>query len=796
MERVHIFGIRHHGPGSARSLKSALHSLQPDVLLVEGPPDADALLPLALHEAMQPPVALLIYAPDDPACAAYYPFAVYSPEWQAIRYGLASGIPVRMMDLPQAVQMAMARQQMEGSEAEEQPATGELPAAEEQPEVEEEFPGDGDQPPGEEPSLDSTDPLRLLAEAAGYSESEQWWDHLVEQYRGHPQDLFTAILEAMAALRESTGPETHPVAIRREAAMRSSIRAALEAGYQRIAVVCGAWHSPALLDLTHRTEDEELLAGLPKIEICATWVPWTHARLTRLSGYGAGIDSPGWYSHLWETETGITTRWMIRMARLLRDEDLDISPAHIIEAVRLSETLAALRDRPLPGLPELNEAALAVFCFGNPLPLRLIEEKLIVGDRLGSVPPETPMAPLQQDFERETRRLKMAPEAAEKLLDLDLRKPFDLERSHLLHRLNLLGVPWGRASGSTRQSAARGRGGTFHEIWTLKWQPEFAILLIEAGQWGNTIAAAASAQVSQAASRAPDLRALTGLVEDVLLAELPEAVRHLMDCLRAQAAVSSDMRHLMEALPPLAGVLRYGNVRQTDTQMVAEVVDGLAARVFIGLPGACMALNDDAAGEIFELVMKVDDAINRLAMESYQQEWNRTLARLADLPNVHGLIAGRACRILRDGGILTADEAARRLGLALSAASDPLQATAWVEGFLRGSGQFLVHDDGLLGVIDGWLTGLPEAAFTRLLPLLRRTFSAFSRPERRSIGERVKRGGFASTTGTQAGAHGQQDEMPSKDFDQRRADAVLPLVARLLGIELSSPSPASQDKTP
>ena len=60
------------------------------------------------------------------------------------------------------------------------------------------------------------------------------------------------------------------------------------------------------------------------------------------------------------------------------------------------------------------------------------------------------------------------------------------------------------------------------------------------------------------------------------------------------------MRHLMQALPPLASVLRYGNVRQTDTAMIAQVVDGLAARVCIGLPGACAALNDDAAAEMFD----------------------------------------------------------------------------------------------------------------------------------------------------------------------------------------------------
>jgi hypothetical protein len=38
---VHVLGIRHHGPGSARSLGAALAALAPDVVLIEGPPDAD-----------------------------------------------------------------------------------------------------------------------------------------------------------------------------------------------------------------------------------------------------------------------------------------------------------------------------------------------------------------------------------------------------------------------------------------------------------------------------------------------------------------------------------------------------------------------------------------------------------------------------------------------------------------------------------------------------------------------------------------------------------------------------------
>src|SRR5215213_10156203 len=108
----HIFGIRHHGPGSARSLRWALEQLRPDAILVEGPPDAAEVLPLLAHPDMRPPVALLVYAPEAPRRAVYYPFALFSPEWQALHYGLANGIPVRFMDLPQAYQLGVGGQEL------------------------------------------------------------------------------------------------------------------------------------------------------------------------------------------------------------------------------------------------------------------------------------------------------------------------------------------------------------------------------------------------------------------------------------------------------------------------------------------------------------------------------------------------------------------------------------------------------------------------------------------------------------------------------------------------------------
>src|SRR6266571_7429797 len=103
---THIFGIRHHGPGCASSLRVALEELQPDIVLVEGPPDAHGVLSLLADQQMRPPVALLVYRPDAPRHAVYYPFTSFSPEWQALHYALQHNIPARFIDLPQAIRLA------------------------------------------------------------------------------------------------------------------------------------------------------------------------------------------------------------------------------------------------------------------------------------------------------------------------------------------------------------------------------------------------------------------------------------------------------------------------------------------------------------------------------------------------------------------------------------------------------------------------------------------------------------------------------------------------------------------
>ncbi|MEV0450707.1 DUF5682 family protein [Streptomyces sp. NPDC050600] len=758
-----LLGVRHHGPGSARAVAAALDAGRPKAVLIEGPPEADALVALAADQEMRPPVALLAHAVDDPGRAAFWPMAEFSPEWTALRWALDHGAEVRFVDLPAAHTLAAP-----------------------EPAPDEEGRGQGPR----------VDPVAELARAAGYDDAERWWEDVVE-LRGttDPFAPFEALAEAMGALREAYGHGGHPRDLVREAYMRLSLRAARKEYGDDLAVVCGAWHVPALRRATTVTADRALLKGLPKVRTELTWVPWTHRRLARRSGYGAGIDAPGWYAHLFTAPDRPLERWMTKVAGLLRAEDLPVSSAHVIEAVRLADTLAAMRGRPLAGLGETTDAIRAVMCDGSDVPLDLVRDRLVVGDVLGGVPDGAPAVPLQRDLARLQRGLRLKPEAEPRELELDLRKDNDAARSRLLHRLRLLGVDWGTPA------AGRGSTGTFRESWRLRWEPELHVQVAEAGVWGTTVEAAATARAEARAVAARDLAALTALAEQCLLAGLTDALPAVLGALADRAALDTDVAHLAQALPALARSLRYGDVRATDTTALRQVAAGLAARICVGLPPACTGLDTDAATEMRARLDDVHTAIallpegpraddTRPASQSAPtptgppliERWAGVLRRLAGRERVPGVLRGRAARLLLDEGRLGEDEAARLMGLALSPGTPPADAAAWIEGFVGGAsggGLLLVHDERLLALVDGWLGSVPADAFTDVLPLLRRTFSAYEPGVRRTLGELAARGPAA---GGPARATAETPGFATA-LDQERADGVLPLLHLILGTE-------------
>ncbi len=734
---VRLFGIRHHGPGSARSLVAALNEWQPQAVLVEGPSGSESLIPFLLDPAVETPVAMLEYALETPRLASYYPLAEFSPELQAFRWAAAHEVPVTFMDLPAATMLALN-------------VVGKP----------------------------NSDVMEQIATAAGFDDGEDWWEHLVE-HRSDASELFAGIDTLMCALREAssedatedeesdedddrrkvTDAEFNEL---REAFMRRTIRAALAAGHERIAVVCGAWHVPALKDLKTAKPDDALLKGLPKLKVGSTIVPWTYERLTFASGYGAGARSPAFYDLIWKSEPqDISANWLLSVARLMREEDLDASPASVIEAVRLADALASLRGRPKPGLRELRDAANSVL-IRDSVVWNLIGKRLIVGERMGHVPESIPMIPLQANLTALQKRLRMKVSDVEQILELDLRNATDLERSQLLHRLALLKVDWGIPL------LATGKRGTFHEHWLLRWTPELTIALIEASLYGNTVESAATSCAIANASEAESLAEIARLVERVLEADLSGAIEPTVTQLQAISAVTADVADLASALPPLAAVVRYGSVRGTRSDLVVPVLDAIFTRLCIGLPPACHSLDDAAARVMAERISGVTGVVSLFGDPAKTDLWLEAVRIIADQNGIHRLVQGKADRVRFDLGAIEGDQLAVRLGQEASSGATAQETAMFVEGLLDGPGTILLHQTPLLEAVDAWVTELDTETVDEILPLIRRTFSLFTKPERRQIGERL--------TG------GVSVQVQESDIDEARANRVLPVIRQILGL--------------
>lgn len=725
---IHYFGIRHHGPGSSKRLLAALNRLQPQKVLIEGPADCGELLPMLGSTQMSPPVALLAYAAERPECALYYPFADYSPEYQACRWSLQAGSELHYIDLPVNIQLAQMLEQLQREESESET------------EIENE-----DQPsPLDHPQHAlAQDPIGALARAAGYEEGESWWNDLIEQNSDDDELIFAAVDDAMDTLRSSIVEEggDHERDLVREAHMRLAISKLAKDATGPVAVVCGAWHVPALKQKITAKDDRARLKTLPaklgKSKVKTTWVPWTSPRLAEQSGYGAGVRAPMWYQHLWlERDNPQNLEyWFGKVAAALRQQGHIVSTASVIEAVRLSQSLAAVRNRTSVGFEEVREAVIASLCFGEAVMWQQLEQKLLLGDQVGVVPSDAPLVPLLEDLQTQQKRLKLKPEALPRELSLDLRSDSGLGRSILLHRLNMLEIPWGVLS-----DAGRSRG-TFRERWQLCWEPEFAVRLVENLIYGSTIEQAANNRMSEALRAERHLQKLAETVLHSLEAQLNIAADLGLGRLEERAAHTSDCIELLESLPALINLSRYGTARAISLGHIEGLVVRLTIQSAVALPYACRNLDEE---EALRYRSNISAAHKALELTDYDpavlEEWWQALQQVTESPKSTRQLAGLTARLLYQGDRMSAEALQDLLNRALSPAVPPREAAYFFDGFFTEAVQNLLYDAILLNAIERWLISLDEESFTEFLPLFRRIFADLDAMERKRLVDTVLHG--------------------------------------------------------
>ncbi|MEO1435915.1 MAG: DUF5682 family protein [Bacteroidota bacterium] len=742
MAEIRSFGIRHHGPGSARAVLQALEAYQPDILLVEGPSDASDWIPWMIHHEMDPPVALLVYNPKSLTQAAYYPFCRFSPEWVGLRWALENGIECAFMDLPTGFRFHEKSAYFRSERPDSSKEAWEL------------------------------DPLGYLASLAGYPDGERWWEDQFEN-RSDYIDPFETIAELMGTLRENKLSPEDPTEQAREAYMRKCIREAVKNGFERIACINGAWHTPALdIKQFKKTADQLILKKGKATKVEATWISWTYERIAKFSGYGAGMIAPEWYRMIWDHEDRAVYFWMGQTARLLRSEGLVASTASVQEAVNLAQALAVLRQKRLPGVQELEDAALSIIAEGQQEWLSLIQLQAITGSRVGEVPAEIPQVPLQQDLESHPaiKRKNGLLHSSYGQVGLhqkafDTRKDTHLQASILLYRLRLLGIPWGQP-----QIVEGNPKGSFHESWAIQWEVDYHFRIIEAGRFGNTVEIAARQYVFERLRQADTLSDLNRLLMEVLMADLPDCLDLIFTTIEDQLLIDTALLPQLQFFQNLVQVLKIGSTRKVDREGIRLMAENLLPRMILSLPGACVNLNDELAIDLFNELVKTSHDIHFLGVETLWKDWLLVVEQVEQDQFGHGLIRGWAARFLLNQEVWQEIQAGSAMHLALSGRSDHWDAAYWLEGFLHGSGLLLLFSNDLWQVLDNWVAEIPQEHFEEVLVVVRRAFAGFSAAEKVKILQKVLNKDF----GMQLGPHQQAS---NKD----RSQVVVPTIKTILG---------------
>ncbi|MCA9706462.1 MAG: hypothetical protein KDK70_11485 [Myxococcales bacterium] len=739
--RVHLYPVRHHSPRTAATLGAFLDQVQPALVLVEGPIDATPLVDVLVDDATEPPVAVLGYATEGEPRSSLWPFAAYSPEWQALRWARRHGAQARFCDVPVGVALAHQQQQddraRQGDETLEEAApTADASATD-------------DAPP--------FDPYRAAAQARGFRGFEELWEACFEAPAYRPEQFREALLAHAELVRTVDPVRWHQI---RDAFMAARIEEAVAQGVDpaRIVAVVGAAHAAAFVA---GDVDPALLAELPPPRPSAiTIIPFSFPRLAAQLGYGAGNRAPQYYQLAHEAGCDFrhaTLRSLLGFAAELRDRGFAASMADTIEAYRLACALAELRDKAEPGLDELREACIATMCRGDAQPVDAFLWRGVLGHRVGKVAERIGKNSLQEEFwrELETRGLPREDDLTEVVLQL--REPRAVETSVFLHRLRIADVPYATFEGTYASQGARTAGSQdasqasdvsalrrLRESWKAQWTPATDVALVEKIALGNTLEQVTSHVLGERLAAADTTGEAAAVLMEAVVTACPRPAADAMQACDRLAASDDDLPSLARACEALSGLVSYGTSRSSER--TGSPVGGSEAtltalcrktfdRALLRVRPACVG-DDDAVAAIPRALQTLHEvALAQPVVD--RPAWMAAIGALVEDYAIHPTTAGVATALLYLARTIDEDEVATVVGQRLSDTLHPQHGAAFLEGFFRVNATVLLRNRAVVQTLDAFVCGVEPDAYRNILPLLRRSFGALGATERRTFLENL-----------------------------------------------------------
>lgn len=746
-----IFGVRHLSPGASYHLIQYLEEKKPKCILIEGPSDATDMLYNIAKKDVKPPIAVLAYTTELPIETVLYPFASYSPEYQAICWGVKKKLDVRFIDLPSDIMLKLRQERnRETNEA------------------------------ADEFYMFHNGLYDKVARHYKEDDYESYWERNFEHnlnagtFREGLSYQSGQIRDMVVDKEYESVPYDYSYNLIREAHMRREIQRAISEGFksEEIVIIVGAYHVLGIqCDLPSMSDAE--LKNIPRAASQITLMPYSYLRLSSRTGYGAGNRAPYYFELMWKAiqqdrMSDLSAVYLSKIAKALREKGDNASSASVIEAVRLANALTSMRGGSLPVLKDLHDAVVTCFGGGDLPSVAEAINKVDIGTAIGSLPEGVSQTPVQEDMNQELKRLKLTnyKSAVAQELALDLRENLkvktkeaafiDLNRSTFLHRLRVLGIHFAEQVRVSQDSA------TWAEKWILRWTPEVEIEIVEANLKGETLEIAAAYQLKEQLNECTDVSLAAKIIRQACECHLTNIFDNALSTLQRLLVDSNDFKETAYAAHELSILIQYGDLRQFNLEPLIPILQQLFLRSSLLLVDAS-SCDDKAAGGIAQAI-NVMELISQQQYETVDVEtWQKELLKLAWRDDLNTKLSGTAFSILLEHNLASEDDCAKEVSRRLSPGVPADLGAGWFEGLSGRNRYALLSRVSLWKELDKYVEQLDDEEFFRSVVFLRRAFGEFEPNQKNSIAELL---GDIWGTGSEATAEILQSELTETETEK------------------------------
>lgn len=720
---VLYYPVRHHSPACAWHLEQIIATYEPDCILVEGPENANDLIPVLTDPETKAPVALYYAYRDDAGTLGekgesyrcYYPFLDQSPELVALRAAARRGIPGKFMDLPYA-RILLATHDARGlrSDAEKQNYASDR-------------------------YLAANRFQEILCEKAGVRHFEEFWEKYFESAGLELSDVdFVNLMNTYCLLSRQHTPREELEAdgcLDREAYMAGRIREAMKT-YKKVLVVAGGFHIWGLL----HPEDRKAPMGKLSGDAQSVYpMRYTMPAADALSGYASGMPAPGFYDALWKALHEEGDAWervilddLVQTGRKLRRRGATISAFDESCALAQARGLAQLREKSAPGLYELQDAVLSCYVKGEASlsglePLEILRE-LVTGKTVGQLCSGALVPPLARDFDAQCKKHRLKQEAGTRqevtLAIFSNEKHRDVSR--FLYQTEFLDCGFAKRKKGPDLRARRDRN-LIREIWDYRWSASVDAALIEHGVSGATMAEACATELRQRMASAGHAREGADLLMRGFLMGIGDVADALAGRMDELLIADGDFASLCAACDALNTLEEWhSQYGETGTYDYSTLLRRCFARVLQMLPSQ-NRVDDRTVHDVQRACMLIYQVTGRENFADQRPALLRAFELLIGQIPIHPALHGAVLGLLygSDPAWKASIDACVR-GYLQGTRGMMLQSAAFLQGLFYTARDLLLVDSGFLAQVDGLLCELSDEDFTALLPELRLAFSYFA----------------------------------------------------------------------